>query len=164
MSNSQIQQSEENPFSQEIPIEHLSYISPSIKSKPEAAYSPDEKLSPLYEKMTLQGRIGMFQILGEMLEESTRGEKDHLWKGMPGKACLDRAALARIRKLAVIAPEPLTELRAPGKSTTLPGPLPLDFGAVCITPGSTPNPPLFEGSLLGNLDQMGAVTPVEKDL
>lgn len=106
-----------------------------------------------------------FPILGEMLEESVRGEKDHLWKGVSGKVWVDRAALARIRKVHMYAPKTPAELQALVHQCPLLTPLPLDFGATSTTPFPTPNPtPQFECSLSEDFDQIRAITPIENSL
>ena len=63
--------------------------------------------------------MGASPILGEMLEESIRGEKDHFWKGVSENVWVDKGTLARIRQLHKYAPTTLAELPAPSRSTSI---------------------------------------------
>ena len=60
-----------------------------------------------------------FPILGEMLEESIRSEKDHFWKEVSENVWVDKRTLARIRQLRKYSPMTLAEVPAPSKSTSV---------------------------------------------
>ncbi|XP_008575778.1 PREDICTED: protein diaphanous homolog 2, partial [Galeopterus variegatus] len=68
--------------------QHDKFVEKMTISNLEAASISEDKLNPLHKKMTLQGQLGAFQVLGEMLEERSSLEEiiSYQIMGMSGES------------------------------------------------------------------------------